>query len=86
LQLGTWFGTRRKEGGQGSGGGGGSKFSIPADYTHYLSTPDLSVNKLCVCIESLRIALTNNPLSWVQKFGTTGLEQVLFILNECYRK
>ncbi|KDR17398.1 Protein diaphanous, partial [Zootermopsis nevadensis] len=37
------------------------------------------------CIESLRIALTNNPLSWVQEFGTKGLKQVLSILNECYR-
>ena len=63
-----------------------SKFSKPADYIQYLSTPDLSVNKLYVCIESLRIALTNNPLSWVQEFGTKGLKQVLSTLNECYRK
>ena len=63
-----------------------SKFSKPADYIQYLSTPDLSVNKLYGCIESLRIALTNNPLSWVQEFGTQGLKQVLSILNECYRK
>ncbi|KAJ4443300.1 hypothetical protein ANN_04968 [Periplaneta americana] len=62
-----------------------SKFSKPADYIQYLSTPDLSVNKLYGCIESLRIALTNNPLSWVQEFGTKGLKQVLSILNECYR-
>lgn len=62
-----------------------SKFDKPADYIQYLSTPDLSVNKMYNCIESLRIALTNNPLSWVQEFGTTGLKQVLSILNECYR-
>ncbi|PNF42312.1 hypothetical protein B7P43_G05496 [Cryptotermes secundus] len=62
-----------------------SKFSKPADYIQYLSTPDLSVNKLYGCVESLRIALTNNPLSWVQEFGTKGLKQVLSILNECYR-
>ncbi|PSN30139.1 Protein diaphanous [Blattella germanica] len=62
-----------------------SKFSKPADYIQYLSTPDLSVNKLYGCIQSLRIALTNNPLSWVQEFGTKGLKQVLSILNECYR-
>lgn len=62
-----------------------SKFSKPADYIQYLSTPDLSVNKLYGCIESLRIALTNNPLSWIQEFGTQGLKQVLSILNECYR-
>ncbi|KAH0953784.1 hypothetical protein HN011_009923, partial [Eciton burchellii] len=62
-----------------------SKFDKPADYIHYLAQPDLSVNKIYNCIESLRIALTNNPLSWVQEFGTKGLKQVLATLNECYR-
>lgn len=63
-----------------------SKFDKPADYIQYLAQPDLSVNKIYNCIESLRIALTNNPLSWVQEFGTKGLKQVLATLNECYRK
>lgn len=62
-----------------------SKFDKPVDYIQYLATPDLSVNKIYNCIESLRIALKNNPLSWVQEFGTQGLKQVLSILNECYR-
>ncbi|XP_044014805.1 protein diaphanous isoform X3 [Aphidius gifuensis] len=62
-----------------------SKFDKPADYIHYLAQPDLSVNKIYNCIESLRIALTNNTLSWVQEFGTKGLKQVLATLNECYR-
>ncbi|XP_043670398.1 protein diaphanous [Vespula pensylvanica] len=62
-----------------------SKFDKPADYIQYLAQPDLSVNKIHNCIESLRIALTNNPLSWVQEFGTKGLKQVLATLNECYR-
>ncbi|XP_078047814.1 diaphanous related formin 1 [Augochlora pura] len=62
-----------------------SKFDKPADYITYLAQPDLSVNKIYSCIESLRIALTNNPLSWVQEFGTKGLKQVLATLNECYR-
>ncbi|XP_024878050.1 protein diaphanous isoform X2 [Temnothorax curvispinosus] len=62
-----------------------SKFDKPADYIQYLAQPDLSVNKIYSCIESLRIALTNNPLSWVQEFGTKGLKQVLATLNECYR-
>ncbi|XP_039298109.1 protein diaphanous [Nilaparvata lugens] len=62
-----------------------NKFDKPAEYIQYLSTPDLSVNKMYNCIESLRIALTNNPVSWVHEFGTTGLKQVLSILNECYR-
>ena len=63
-----------------------NKLDRPADYIQYLSTPDLSVNKMHGCIESLRIALTNNPLSWVQDFGIQGLKQVLSILNECYLK
>lgn len=63
-----------------------SKFDKPADYIQYLAQPELSVNKIYNCIESLRIALTNNPLSWVQEFGTKGLRQVLATLNECYRK
>ncbi|XP_048510372.1 protein diaphanous isoform X3 [Athalia rosae] len=62
-----------------------SKFDKPADYIQYLAQPELSVNKIYNCIESLRIALTNNPLSWVQEFGTKGLKQVLATLNECYR-
>ncbi|XP_066595144.1 protein diaphanous isoform X2 [Prorops nasuta] len=62
-----------------------SKFDKPAEYIQYLAQPDLSVNKIYNCIESLRIALTNNPLSWVQEFGTKGLKQVLATLNECYR-
>ena len=63
-----------------------NKFDKPADYIQYLSQPDISVNKIHACIESLRIALTNNPLSWVQEFGTKGLKQVLVTLNECYRR
>ncbi|XP_017883364.1 protein diaphanous isoform X2 [Ceratina calcarata] len=62
-----------------------SKFDKPADYIQYLAQLDLSVNKIYNCVESLRIALTNNPLSWVQEFGTKGLKQVLATLNECYR-
>ena len=37
-------------------------------------------------MESLRIALTNNPLTWVHDFVCEGLNQVLTILNECYRR
>ena len=37
-------------------------------------------------MESLRIALTNNPLTWVHDFVNEGLKQVLSILNECYRR
>ncbi|XP_049792914.1 protein diaphanous isoform X1 [Schistocerca nitens] len=62
-----------------------SRFDKPADYIAYLYSPDLSVNKKYNCIESLRIALTNNPLSWVQEFGNEGLTLLLQNLNDCYR-
>ncbi|XP_026463848.1 protein diaphanous-like, partial [Ctenocephalides felis] len=63
-----------------------SKFDKAHDYINYLAQPELSLNKTHACVESLRIALTNNPLSWVQDFGTKGLQQLLETLNECYRK
>lgn len=63
-----------------------SKFDKPNEYIQYLSQPDLSINKMYNCLESLRIALTNNPLNWVNEFGTGGLKQLLSILNDCYRK
>ncbi|XP_065220631.1 protein diaphanous isoform X2 [Planococcus citri] len=61
-----------------------SKFEKPSEYVQYLSQPDLSPNKIYGCVESLRIALTNNPLSWVHEFGTNGVKQLLSILNDCY--
>ena len=63
-----------------------SKFDKPSDYIAFLSTPELSLNKRYSCVESLRIALTNNPLTWVQEFVTEGLQLLLGVLNECYLK
>ncbi len=63
-----------------------SQFNSPSDYIQYLSNPDLSLQKKYSCIESLRVALTNNSLEWIQEFGTKGLKQVLSLLNECFRK
>ena len=63
-----------------------NKFDSPADYIQYLSNPELSLAKKYSCIESLRVALTNNSLEWVQDFGNKGLKQVLNVLNECFRK
>ncbi len=63
-----------------------TQFHSPADYIQYLSNPDLSLQKKYSCVESLRVALTNNSLAWVQEFGTKGLKQVLSLLNECFRK
>jgi len=62
-----------------------NRFDSPADYIQFLSNPELSLFKKSGCIESLRVALTNNSLEWVQEFGNKGLEQVLEALNECFR-
>ncbi|KAL4711204.1 hypothetical protein ACJJTC_019045 [Scirpophaga incertulas] len=63
---------------------GRSKFEKPSDYVAYLNQPELSVGKLHSCLENLRIALTNNPLSWIEEFGTKGIESLLTTLNQCY--
>lgn len=61
-----------------------SRLDSPADYINYLSNSDISTDKLFRCMESLRIALTNNTVSWVQEFGSRGLDKLLSILNSCY--
>uniref|UniRef100_A0A146LK79 Protein diaphanous 3 n=1 Tax=Lygus hesperus TaxID=30085 RepID=A0A146LK79_LYGHE len=61
-----------------------NNFEKPGDFIRYLHIPDLSFNKLYTCVESLRIALTGNPLSWVKDFGAEGLRAVLHTLNRCY--
>ncbi|XP_041971142.1 protein diaphanous isoform X2 [Aricia agestis] len=63
---------------------GRSKFEKPSDYVSYLNQPELSVGKLHSCLENLRISLTNNPLSWIEEFGTKGIESLLTTLNICY--
>ena len=63
-----------------------TQFHSANDYIQYLSNSELSLQKKYSCIESLRVALTNNSLEWVQEFGTKGLKQVLSLLNECFRK
>lgn len=65
---------------------GRSKFEKPSDYVNYLNQPELSVGKLHSCLENLRISLTNNPLSWIEEFGTKGIESLLTTLNLCYSK
>ncbi|XP_040571681.1 protein diaphanous isoform X5 [Lepeophtheirus salmonis] len=62
-----------------------TQFHSPTDYIQYLSNTDMSLQKKYSCIESLRVALTNNSLEWVQEFGTKGLKQVLSLLKECFR-
>ncbi|XP_035216961.1 protein diaphanous-like isoform X2 [Stegodyphus dumicola] len=63
-----------------------SRLDSPEDYISCLSNSDISVHKLFKNLESLRIALTNNTVSWVQEFGSRGLDKLLQILNSCYGK
>uniref|UniRef100_H2Z891 Diaphanous related formin 1 n=1 Tax=Ciona savignyi TaxID=51511 RepID=H2Z891_CIOSA len=43
-----------------------------------------SSRELLQVLESLRVSLNSNPLSWVQNFGREGLDILLRILNDCY--
>jgi hypothetical protein len=56
------------------------KLDSPSDYIKYLSTKDMSVPKISTCIESLKVALANHSLDWVQEFGNDGLKQVLNLI------
>lgn len=69
-----------------------NKFDKPQQYLEYLehySKPEnLSPHKLLNCVESLRVALTNNALSWVNEFGAEGglqkLYKILFLATNKY--
>lgn len=62
-----------------------SKFDTPQQYINYLEnyskSDTLNPNKIFNCVESLRIALTSNTLSWVHDFGIRGLQIVFNILD-----
>lgn len=59
------------------------KFHTANDYIDYLQQNDLSAVKLHSCVQSLRIALTNKSLNFVQEFGTSGLKVLLNQLKMC---
>lgn len=64
-----------------------SKFVSPSEYVAYLQqhSTDGYTEKLYNCIKSLRIELTNKPLTWVKEFGhNSGLACILSILDNCY--
>ena len=42
-----------------------------------------SLEKKTNCVESLRVALTNNSLEWIQEFGKKGLRQLLDVIRDC---
>ncbi|KAF5285112.1 hypothetical protein FQA39_LY16801 [Lamprigera yunnana] len=62
-----------------------SKFDTPQHYISYLEnysrTDTLNPSKIFNCVESLRIALTNNTLSWVHEFGSRGLQTIFNLLE-----
>ncbi|KAK4878010.1 hypothetical protein RN001_010516 [Aquatica leii] len=62
-----------------------SKFDTPQHYISYLEnysrSDTLNPSKIFNCVESLRIALTNNTLSWVREFGSKGLQTIFTVLE-----
>lgn len=64
---------------------GTNRFNGPEDYYVYLEQhirgEYIQLNKLQMCIESLRVALANNPLSWVERFGNDGMEMILKVIE-----
>jgi diaphanous 2 len=37
-------------------------------------------------VESLRVALTSNPISWIKEFGESGIDEIVNLLGECKRR
>lgn len=56
---------------------GNSRFEKPQDYIEYLRDKDHSPAKIHGCLESLRVALTSNPLSWMKDFGEDGINEIV---------
>jgi diaphanous len=63
-----------------------SRFEKPVDYISYLRHGDHSPHKVHQCIESLRVALTSNPISWIQEFGEDGIDEIVKLLNEAKQR
>ncbi|XP_061862285.1 protein diaphanous homolog 2 isoform X3 [Colius striatus] len=55
------------------------------EYIHELRS-GISEEKLLNCLESLRVSLTSNPVSWVNNFGHEGLGLLLDILERLLDK
>uniref|UniRef100_A0A182NAZ0 Diaphanous n=1 Tax=Anopheles dirus TaxID=7168 RepID=A0A182NAZ0_9DIPT len=62
-----------------------SRFEKPSDYVQYLHEGDYSnrSSKLLACLESLRVALTSNPISWIKDFGEDGINEIVTLLRYC---
>nr|XP_023394651.1 protein diaphanous homolog 2 isoform X1 [Loxodonta africana] len=55
------------------------------EYVHELRS-GISDEKLLNCLESLRVSLTSNPVSWVNNFGHEGLGLLLDVLEKLLEK
>ncbi|XP_053772778.1 protein diaphanous homolog 3 [Desmodus rotundus] len=56
----------------------------PQEFIHELKMGSAD-ERLVTCLESLRVSLTSNPVSWVQSFGHEGLGLLLDILEKLIR-
>ena len=62
------------------------KYKSPADYINYLRRKNVNTQKILFCVRSLRIELTNKPITWIQEFGETGVDHILSLMRECLKK
>uniref|UniRef100_A0A5S6Q0C8 FH2 domain-containing protein n=1 Tax=Trichuris muris TaxID=70415 RepID=A0A5S6Q0C8_TRIMR len=60
--------------------GGKVKCDDPADYIRILSSVE-NADRLLATLRSLRVSLSNNPISWIKQFGRQGLNLLLGILS-----
>ncbi|XP_039444037.1 protein diaphanous [Culex pipiens pallens] len=62
-----------------------SRFEKPVDYIVYLRDGDFinRIPKVLQCVESLRVALTSNPISWIKEFGVEGIDEIVNLLRHC---
>nr|XP_022909899.1 protein diaphanous isoform X2 [Onthophagus taurus]XP_022909900.1 protein diaphanous isoform X2 [Onthophagus taurus] len=58
-----------------------NKFDKPQQYIEYLQQKGETPMKILSCLESLRVALTNNTLTWVNEFGSEGMNLIFRIMN-----
>ncbi|CAD6996999.1 unnamed protein product [Ceratitis capitata] len=63
-----------------------SRFEKPSDYIEYLRNKEHSENKIYQCLESLRVALTSNPISWIKEFGEDGINEIVLLLRRCLKE
>ncbi|XP_067842539.1 protein diaphanous homolog 3-like [Heptranchias perlo] len=59
--------------------------TLPQEFIHELKS-GVADERLFSSLESLRISLTSNPVSWVGSFGNEGLGQLLDVLEKLLNK